>query len=711
MKRKTELALGLLFVTAIILLIASPASATGGRDAPVLEDQTGITAPVEPGTQITFKVKYTDPDDQPAIHHALQVDDAGQYVMEQLDPADLNSSDGMVYFWNLTLPGGTHRYSYHFSDGTNWSNTTDATITVLHAPSAGDWVVSSPTAVRDAAIELQGNLLVNSGASLALGNCSIKFNCGSDGQYGILVKTGGALTMTDGTVISKTTGGKAWCFEVEPGGTLTVKGSEIWYAGYENVADNSAMAVYVQGNTLIEDSLIVATCKGIIAENTNLVMRNTTVKEAYRRNVEATNATITMEDCAIYHSIDACNVEFFAGTNAYITRCTIQKNGHNGIWMKDGAKATVTGCLITESNQNGIWMDNRCQLTISDTIIEKAQQNGMWVNGSCTVTATNLTIRNNAWNGTWISGGKITMTMSRIETHELHGFAAFDGCDVTFTRNLVNNSKRHNYETTNCTTLMEDCTFLPSRDACNVEFFVYSKATVRRVNITGAGHNCFWLSDHVEVTIEGGNFGESPNNVIWANLSSKVTVRDCVLSRAQKNGIWAADSTIIVENCVIRDNGLGGGADGWGINVENCALTVTGCTFSNNPRGQILVKHPLSVKVLDGKGKPLAGATVTIKDQGKNTTFTGTTDAGGAIPPMLVSGYITDNSGKRTDFTYTVTVKKGDLEGSQKVSLTGAQNIEIKAKAKEKPQPGFEALAVLVALIGVAALAAGRRRD
>jgi len=711
LKTRTSATLVLLFAAAVALLIGSSASASAGRDMPVVEDLTGISAPVEPGTQIMFKANYVDPDDHAANYHSLHVDDTGQYIMEQLDPLDLNASDGMLYFFNLTLPGGTHRYHYHFADGGNWTNTTDTTIEVLHAPSAGDWVVTSPTAVWNAAIELRGNLTINSGATLGLGNSSIKFNCASDGQYGIRVKTGGALNMMNGTVISKVTGGKAWNFVVEPGATLNIKGSEVWYAGYENLNDNSAMAVYVQGNTLIENSMIVATCKGIIAENTNLVMRNTTVKEAYRRNVEATNATITMEDCTVYHSTDACNVEFFAGTNAYITRCTIQKNGHNGIWMKDGAKATVTGCLITESNQNGIWMDNRCVLTISDTIIEKAQQNGMWINGSSTVTATNVTIRNNAWNGTWISGGKITMTMSRIETHELHGFAGFDNCDVTFSKNFVNNSKRHNFETTNCTTLMEDCTFMPSREACNVEFYVYSKATVRRVNITGAGHNCFWLSDHVEVLIEGGNFGSSPNNVVWANMTSKVTIRNCVLSKAQKDGIWAADSTIIVDGCTIKDNGLGSGADGWGINVENCALTVTGTTFTNNPKGQIWVKNPLSVKVLDDKGKALSGATVTIKDQAKNQTFTGKTDAAGAIPTMLVSSYITDNTGKKTDYTYTITVKKGDLEGTQKVTLTGAQTVEVKTKLKEKPQPGFEALAVLVALIGVAVVAAGRRRN
>jgi hypothetical protein len=476
------------------------------------------------------------------------------------------------------------------------------------------------------------------------------------------------------------------------------------------------MGIFVEGNTLIENSMIVAGgqgvgAKGIIAENCNLVMKNTTIKEAYRRNVEATNSTITMEDCIVDHSTDACNVEFFTGAKATISRCIIRKNGHNGIWMKDGAMATVTDCLITESNQNGIWMDNGCTLTIANTIIEKSQQNGMWINGSSTVTATNVTIRNNAMNGTWISGGRITMTMSRIETHELHGFAGFDNCQVVFTKNFVNNSKRHNYETTNCTTDMQDCRFEPSRDACNVEFFIRSRATVKNTIINGAGHNCFWLSDNVEVTIEGGEFSSSPNNIIWANLSSKVTVKNCVLKNAQKDGIWAADSTITVEGCTIKDNGLGNGPEGWGIEVENCALTVTGTTFTNNPKGQIWVKNYLTVKALDDKGKALSGATVKITDQNKNATFNGQSDVTGGIGgPKLLTSYIQDNAGKKTDYTYTITASKGDLEGSQKVPLTKTQSVELKTKAKAKAQPGFEALVLLTALIGVAVLVAGRKR-
>jgi len=301
--------------------------------------------------------------------------------------------------------------------------------------------------------------------------------------------------------------------------------------------------------------------------------------------------------------------------------------------------------------------------------------------------------------------------MSRIETHELHGFAGFDGCQVVFTKNFVNNSKRHNYETTNCTTDMQDCRFEPSRDACNVEFFIRSKATVKNVTINGAGHNCFWLSDNVEVTIEGGDFSSSPNNVIWANLSSKVTVKNCILRNAQKDGIWAADSTIVVEGCTIKDNGLGGGVEGWGIEVENCSLTVTQTTFTNNPKGQIWVKNYLNVKALDDKGKALSGATVKITDQSKNATFNGKSDTNGGIGgPKLLTSYIQDNAGKKTDYTYTVSVAKGDLEGTKKVPLTGAQSVELKTKAKAKPQPGFEALVLLTALIGVAVLAAGRKR-
>jgi len=717
MKMRHGVGLGMLFAAAVVLVLLAPAQAGGGRSgaAATVTDATQLAAEILPSSQITFRATFTDAENDTAAP-ALILLDGSPVSMVAEDAADTNTTDGKIYNYTTSLGGGSHSYSFAFSDGSNWTNTTAKSFSVNWAPSTGDWVISGAQTVANANIELKGNLTVPSGASLELRNTTVKFNGATDGQYRLEVQGGGSLKLLENSVITKATGAKAYLIKVKPGATFNMKGSEIWFCGWENLQNNSDMGIFVEGNTLIENSLIVAGgqgigAKGIIAENTNLVMRNTTVKEAYRRNVEATNAVITMEDCTVDHSTDACNVEFFTGTKATIVRCTIKKNGHNGIWMKDGAQATVTDCLITESNQNGIWMDNSCTLTISNTIIEKSQQNGMWINGSSTVTATNVTIRNNAMNGTWISGGRITITMSRIETHELHGFAGFDGCQVVFTKNFVNNSKRHNYETTNCTTDMQDCVFMPSRDACNVEFFIRSKATVKNVTINGAGHNCFWLSDNVEVTIEGGDFSSSPNNVIWANLSSKVTVKNCILRNAQKDGIWAADSTITVEGCTIKDNGLGGGAEGWGIEVENCTLTVTSTTFANNPKGQIWVKNYLDVKALDDKGKALSGATVKITDQAKNVTFNGKSDATGGIGgPKLLTSYIQDNAGKKTDYTYTVSVTKGDLEGTKKVTLTGAQTVELKTKAKAKPQPGFEALVLLTALIGVAVLAAGRKR-
>ncbi|MEM3043230.1 MAG: right-handed parallel beta-helix repeat-containing protein [Thermoplasmata archaeon] len=688
----------------VLALLPGPAGAVEGRGAPVIQDLTQLTPAPLHGEQLVFRACCTDPDGD-GIRESLLILDGIALQMAENDPADIDTTDGKLFSLNWSAKGGSHIYAFAFSDGTDWTNTTLHEFEVLWAPPSGDWEVREELSVANATIELRGNLLVRSGGTLELSNTTIKINGDVDGRYGVLVERGASLALRNGSKVTKSTGAKAYTFRVMPGGTLRVIDSEIWYAGYENPSDNSAMGIFVEGDTTIEHSTIVSGAKGIIAENCDLVMRNTTLKEAFRRNVEATNASITMEDCLVYSSRDACNVEFFRGTKSFISRCTIQKNGHNGIWMRDGARATVTGCLITDSNQNGIWMDNGCELTVSDTVIETSRENGLWVNGSSTVTATNITIRNCLMNGTWVSGGRITMIGSRIEGNELHGFAAFDGCEVTFRSNFVNNSRRHNYETTNCTTLMEDCVFGPSMDACNVEFFAYSKATVRRTTITGAGHNCFWFRDYAEITIEDCNLSASPNNVIWCDVGCRLTVRNSTLSGVPLDGINCSNSTVTVEGCTIKDCG------GLGINSVNCSLSVTGCTFSGNTMGQVLARSYLSVRVLDPRGRPISGASVKITDQERREVFSGKTgDDGTTGAPLLLTGYRIDNDGKRTDFSYTIKATKGDYEGTLKTVLATGKGVELRVKEKPKPGPGFELVGLLAALVVAAALAGGRLR-
>ena len=702
MSEKTVVALAVVLAVAAFSL---PAQAVEGRAAPAIQDLTGLEPAPLHGGQLVFRACCTDPEGD-GIQAGLLLLDGSALSMSEDDPADNDTADGKAFSRSWTAFGGRHLYAFAFYDGLEWTNTTPVEFEVLWAPASGDWEISGPLSVSDAVVELRGNLLVRTGGSLELSNTTVKFSCTADGELGVLVEPGAALKITNGSRITRSPGSRAYTFRVMPGGGLEVRSSEIWYAGYESPANNSARGIFVEGGTVIEGSTIAGAAGGVIAEGCEVVVRNTTVRDASRGNIVASNATITMEDCLISSSADASSVQLLDGTSAAIARCTIENNGHSGIWMRDGSKATVTGCVIAESNQNGIWMDNGCNLIVSDTVIERSKENGMWINGSCTVTATNVTIRNNQMNGTWISGGRITMTLSTIETHELHGFAGFDGCQITFTKNFVNNSKRHNYETTNCTTLMEDCVFEPSRDACNVEFFAYSKATVRRTTINGAGHNCFWFRDYAEITIEDCNLSSSPNNVIWLDYGCRLTVRNCVLSNVPLDGVNCSNSTVTVEGCTIRDCG------GWGINSVNCTLSLTGCTFSGNALGQVLARSHLSVRALDPKGRPLAGASVRITDQSGAVVFSGKSGPDGGVGgPILLTAYSIDNEGKRTDPTYTIKVSKGDYEGSARLTLETSRSVDVRTKERPKPGPGLELLGLLAAAGAAAALVSlkGRR--
>jgi len=724
MKRIAGLSLFGLSLIVIALLVFG-GSASAGRAVGTVTDATALPTEILPSTSIVFKANFTSPDGNiPSIHNVMF--DGVPAILTEVSAADINTTDGKEYSYSKAFAGGIHSYSFSFLDNVTFVNTTAKNFEVKYAPSAGDWVVSGPMTVANAAIELKGNLIVASGGILEIKNTTIKFNGDADGKYRVEVQSGGILKASEKTIFSKVTGAKNYNFIAKPGSTLELKNSEVWYVGYAGATNNLTGLYTEAANSLIENCIVGSGHQGVIQDNGNLIIRNTTVKDSTRHNLEGTNAVITADDCTFQHSVDACNVEFFTGTRATVTNCLITDNGHNGFWIKTGVTATIQGCRITGSHQSAIWLDDKCTLTVINTRCDNNTLEGAWINGTCIVTFTNTTFEDNGWNGTWIAGSTVTMnsctvrknkfdgvyyinsklTMDKcvVDTQESQGVAGFDS-QCTFTNNYVRNSFKHNFETTNCTSVMDGCTFDASRDACNVEFFVNSKATVKNTKINGAGHNCFWLRDWCEVSLENVDMSVSPHNGIWADYGCKVTVTNCNIHDVPEDGIWIANGTLTVSGCTIKN------AKWWGIEAINTTVTLTGTnTMSGNIYGNVAISYPVTVKVQDSKGKAISGAKVTIKDQAKAVVYTGTSDANGLVNPGMLFLTKTGADGKKVDFVYTLTATKGNTEVTQKgTTISSAQTISLVPKDKPKPSPGFEGV-LLAAAVVIGLLAVGSRK-
>jgi len=723
----------LLATTAAIVLLA-PAQAGAGRQGreDTVADMTVFPEEIFPDTELTFVANLTS---DLGCNNARLYVDGFQKELVASDPSDYDSSDGMLFKYTGTFRAGTHTYMFSFYYQGNYTNSTEKSFSVRWAPSTGDWVLSGRQEVRDAAIELRGNLIVPSGASLEIWNTTITFNGAIDGQYRLEVQNGGSLRTHTSTLFTKAPGARNWNFMVKPGAAaFELRNCQVLSCGWAGPASNLTGLYSEAALSIIKGCLVAGGYNGIIQDGGKLDIKDSTVRDSTSHNLVGNNTTIEAYNCTFQHSAGACNVVFLNGTAANVTHCLITDSGRNGLRMNGGVKALISECHIEDSRQSAIWADDRCTLTVQFSRCDRSTMEGAWINGSRTVTMVSDIFEHNGLNGTWISSSTVNMTNVTVRNNNVNGVSfiasrlTIDRCTVdgngmlgvagydsrcTFTKNHAGNNKMSNYAATNCTTTIEDCSFDASLSDCNLGFFTNSRATVNNAKIRGAGDHCIRLGDRADVVINGSDIGLCPGNVIRADSGAKATVRNCILHGSGNECIRAANSTIIVEDCSIQDYDDAGGAEGWGIQVENCSLNVSGITFTNNPVHQIWVKHYLDVRTFDDKGGILTGAAVRITDDDNNVVFSGKSEKDGGIGgPQLLTSYIQYNDGNRTDCIYTVTVSKGDLKGSQDVPLSGPQMIDITTKAhpKANAQSGFGLLAVLAALIITGALVAGRRR-
>jgi len=124
----------------------------------------------------------------------------------------------------------------------------------------GDWVVTGAEVIQNAAVVLNGNLTVQSGGSLTLCRVRLILNGTFNGQYGIRVQTGGAMTIERGSVITATNDTGRLTFVIEPNSSFVMRDSELhgcgWGTPYESwgYEDTAGLVIYAD-NAVLERNL------------------------------------------------------------------------------------------------------------------------------------------------------------------------------------------------------------------------------------------------------------------------------------------------------------------------------------------------------------------------------------------------------------------------------------------------------------------------
>lgn len=95
-------------------------------------------------------------------------------------------------------------------------------------PASGDWVVNARELYANQDIHLKGNLTVNGSGFLELSHVNLYLDCNLNGQYGIRVRNGCGLALTNGTNVTRGLGYN-YSFSVINGSRLWVNSSSVTY--------------------------------------------------------------------------------------------------------------------------------------------------------------------------------------------------------------------------------------------------------------------------------------------------------------------------------------------------------------------------------------------------------------------------------------------------------------------------------------------------
>ncbi len=226
----------------------------------------------------------------------------------------------------------------------------------------GDWVITGTEIVQNADVLLDGNLTVQSGGSLTLRNTRLTLNGTYNGQYGIRVQAGGAITIEGGNVITATKDTGRFTFVVEPNAGFVMRDSELHGCGWgtpygAGTGENTGgLAIYTD-NTLLEGNLFSNNFIGVTLWNGagarlsgNRFLTNTW------SGISAFNTT----DAYISDNVfaDSFNGVYLADSHQNaITGNSFSRHFEGAIFSFHGWNNDITGNVIVNSGWVGVELD------------------------------------------------------------------------------------------------------------------------------------------------------------------------------------------------------------------------------------------------------------------------------------------------------------------------------------------------------------------
>ena len=210
---------------------------------------------------------------------------------------------------------------------------------VLQAKSilAQDWVVTGTQVAENDTIVLNGDLIIENGGNLTLRGVTLTMNNNYNGEYGIRIKSGGAITIEEGTVITAASDSARFSFAVESGAGFLMKNSELSRCGW---GPDSA--------ELGDNTTILSGIRGLIVDTSNAVIEGNTLSNNHV-GIILTGHGITLDNNTI-HSNKVHGIFIGGGSACQITNNAIQHSTISSPFMiVEGEDNIIKGNIITLS--------------------------------------------------------------------------------------------------------------------------------------------------------------------------------------------------------------------------------------------------------------------------------------------------------------------------------------------------------------------------
>jgi hypothetical protein len=308
-------------------------------------------------------------------------------------------------------------------------------------PAGDDWVISENTSVWDEAVLVDGDIIVESGATLYLANVTVYINSTTDGEFGIEVETGGSLE-TDSVIFLPVD--EDYRFKFEASGAVSLCDTVI--SGLWGEDEQGGLRVYGEDARLENLTIIDSGGPGIYISATEFDLCNVYIANvsygifcegampaeplAGLQIVNATEEAIHLENCDM-ELVDTDISTSPTGISGSMT--TLELTDSRLLDIVGNSLILESGSIVTAKNS----LFNRAQIDISanSSIVMK------WDFDLAVIDAEHVPVQNKLVMITDLSGTPVYSGMTnqdgRIQSQELTEFTVIGGTKTYCTPHFV----------------------------------------------------------------------------------------------------------------------------------------------------------------------------------------------------------------------------------------------------------------------------------